>query len=189
MPPRQKISKEMILDTAYELTRENGIDAVNSRSLASLLNCSTQPIFSQFPTMESLRINVHDYACAKFENEVLKSKDSDNFFRESYLSVISLAKNETNIFRLIYLSEYCLGKEFMETRMAYESNKLLFNEIKKRYKLDDNASRDILQRISLLVQGIATVIATTKFHYTNEQVVDIVEKTLDDMFLGYKERR
>ena len=52
MPPKVKISKEDILQTAIELVRKGGEEAVNARAIAGALNCSTQPIFSNFASME-----------------------------------------------------------------------------------------------------------------------------------------
>ena len=46
MPPKVKITKEMILNTVLDITREVGFEAVNARSIASKLQCSTRPIFT-----------------------------------------------------------------------------------------------------------------------------------------------
>lgn len=189
MPPSTKITREMILKTGYELVKISGIESVNSRSIAKMLGCSTQPIFSQFPGMEELRRGIHDVACQKFEHDVLFYADSDSFMLRSYLEVINLAKNQKNIFKLIYLSEYCIGENFLNIRMNFESNKKIWNEIKLKYQVNDNECSDILERISLLVQGIATVIVTSNIKFSDEQVVNIVENTLEDMVMGIKERR
>ena len=46
MPPKIKVTKEDIIRTSVELVRRSGEQAINARTLAALLNCSTQPIFS-----------------------------------------------------------------------------------------------------------------------------------------------
>ncbi|WP_234122444.1 TetR/AcrR family transcriptional regulator [Clostridium hydrogenum] len=189
MPPSIKITKEMILETGYKLVIASGIESVNSRSMAKMLGCSTQPIFSQFPSMEELKQSIHDLACQKFEHDVFCDTNLDSFMRSSYLKVINLAKNQKNIFKLIYLSEYCIGENFINARMNFESNKKIWYEIKLKYQLNDNECSDILERISLLVQGIATVIATSNIQYRDEQVIAIVENTLEDIVMGIKERR
>ena len=189
MPPITKITREIILETGYELVMTSGIESVNSRSIAKIIGCSTQPIFSQFPNMEELRQSIHNLACKKFEQDVLCNTNSDLFMRSSYLKVINLAKNQKNIFKLIYLSEYCMGEIFLNTRMNFESNKKIWNEIKLKYHVNDNECSDILERISLLVQGIATVIATANIQYRDEQIIAIVENTLEDIVMGIKERR
>ena len=188
MPPNQKITKEMILETGYKLVQITGIESVNSRNIAKLLGCSTQPVFSQFPSMEELRQSVHNYTCQKFEQDVLCISDSGPFIKSSYLKITNLAKNEKNVFRLIYLSEYCIGDNFMSTRMNFESNRRIEKELKVKYQFEDKDCDDVLERISLLVQGIATLIATSNIQYEDEQIVDILDRTLEDMAKGINER-
>ena len=55
MPPKVQITKEDIVNTALELIRTSGEHAINARAVAAALNCSTQPIFSNFATMEELQ--------------------------------------------------------------------------------------------------------------------------------------
>ena len=55
MPPKVRITKEDIIHTAVEIVRRDGTGAINARVIAKELNCSTQPVFSNFATMEDLR--------------------------------------------------------------------------------------------------------------------------------------
>ena len=55
MPPKQKITEEILLSHAFQIAKEQGIDAVTSRSVAKSVGCSIQLVFSHFPTMEELR--------------------------------------------------------------------------------------------------------------------------------------
>ena len=52
MPPKAKITKEMILNTVLEITKETGFETVNARSIAGRLQCSTRPIFTCYENME-----------------------------------------------------------------------------------------------------------------------------------------
>lgn len=54
MAPKIKITKKDIIEAATELVRTNGEQAINARAIASYLNCSTQPVFSNFSTMNEL---------------------------------------------------------------------------------------------------------------------------------------
>ena len=58
MPPKVRITKEDIIHTAVEIVRRDGTGAINARVIAKELNCSTQPVFSNFATMEDLRYAV-----------------------------------------------------------------------------------------------------------------------------------
>ena len=58
MPPKVKVTKEEIINASIQLVRTAGVQSLNARTVASLLNCSTQPIFSNFSTMDDLHIAV-----------------------------------------------------------------------------------------------------------------------------------
>ena len=59
MPPRVKITKQDIIETSVEMVRQSGEGALNARSIASALGCSTQPIFSNFESIEELENEVY----------------------------------------------------------------------------------------------------------------------------------
>ncbi len=56
MPPRAKITKEMVIDAAFEVAREAGGENINARTVAKKLNCSTQPVMYHFATIEELNM-------------------------------------------------------------------------------------------------------------------------------------
>jgi len=69
MPPKQRITREMILESAFIMFCNEGMESVNARSVAKALGCSTQPIFSYFTGMQDLKSALDAkaqemYACA-----------------------------------------------------------------------------------------------------------------------------
>ena len=56
MPAVRKVSKEQIIDAAVEVLRDDGFSAINARSVAKKLGCSTQPIYFSFKNMGAQRI-------------------------------------------------------------------------------------------------------------------------------------
>lgn len=48
MPPKVKVTKAEIVKAALAVVREHGAGVLNARTVAAVLNCSTQPIFSNF---------------------------------------------------------------------------------------------------------------------------------------------
>lgn len=74
MPPKQRITREMILERSFEIFCRDGMEVVNARSVAKALGCSTQPIFSYFSGMEDLKTALEQKAKELFES-VLKVED------------------------------------------------------------------------------------------------------------------
>ncbi len=59
MPPKPKITKNMVIDAAFEVAREAGGENINARTVAKKLNCSTQPVMYHFATIEELKQAVY----------------------------------------------------------------------------------------------------------------------------------
>jgi predicted aldo/keto reductase-like oxidoreductase len=68
MPPKQKFTKEDILETAFAIVREQGIENLNVRNIARRLDSSTQPVFSFFENMAELKTAVFQMAARRPKN-------------------------------------------------------------------------------------------------------------------------
>ncbi|MGN1327583.1 MAG: TetR/AcrR family transcriptional regulator, partial [Clostridia bacterium] len=55
MPTKIRISKDMILDAAFEIVRKEGIEKLSNRELANKLKCSIRPIYYQFENVEEMQ--------------------------------------------------------------------------------------------------------------------------------------
>jgi AcrR family transcriptional regulator len=183
MPPRITTSKEMIIKAGYTIADEEGIGQVNCRAIAKKLGCSTQPVFSRFPNMDELKAEVFKYACDELEKSIadrLEDSKEHSLLEISVTVLADLAREHKNLYKLIYLSDFRSEKSFLEEREKYRTNKLIIKELVDRYKIDAERVEGIFERISLLVHGICTVIATTTMDYSNEKVLKIVNDALTD---------
>lgn len=188
MPPRQRITKEILLEHAFQIAESNGISAVTSRSVAKSVGCSIQPVFSQFPTMEDLRKATFEYTCNKFIDEVLAFENQPDFMPKVVSWTIDLARNRPHLYRLLYLSGGFHGENLMEYMMTYESNQKMIAKMAELYRLDTESCKDILVRSCLFLLGIGTMICENHFSYTDEQVSQMVKQTVADMVQGAKGR-
>ena len=111
MPPKAKITKEMILNTVLEITREAGFESVNARSISGRLQCSTRPIFTCYENMEELRKEFLDFAY-EFYSQYVENYSSLEHINPCLvlpLSYIEFAREETNLFRLLFINHMDLS--------------------------------------------------------------------------------
>ena len=54
MPAKKIVHKQDVLNAALDLIREKGENALSARDIATMLNCSTQPLYSIFKNMGEL---------------------------------------------------------------------------------------------------------------------------------------
>ena len=80
------ITAEMLLEAGAAITLEKGADALNVRSVAAKLNCSVQPVFRNFGSMETFRRAVIEYLDGTYQSFVAQYLD-----KSDYLFTISLA--------------------------------------------------------------------------------------------------
>ena len=114
MPPKIRITKEEIVKAAFEIVREKGALAVNARTVASVLNCSTQPVFSNFATMDELRLAVVEKADQLCQEYVRQETERGQYpaYKASGMAYIRFAKEEKELFKLLRKKKIVVpGKE------------------------------------------------------------------------------
>ena len=112
MPPKARITKDMILDTVLKLTRESGFETVNARSIAGRLQCSTRPIFTCYENMVELKKDFLAFAYGYYVSYVNHFGESENVnpCLVFPLSYIAFAKEETHLFKLLFISDMDLER-------------------------------------------------------------------------------
>lgn len=103
--PKQKITKDMVLEAAFELAREGGMDQVLVKRIAEKLNCSVQPIYSYCSNMGNLRKEVGEKARDFAQTYVKDHLDPEDLFRSTGRAYLQLAGEEPEIFKLFILRE------------------------------------------------------------------------------------
>lgn len=66
MAPRNKFSRQELIDAAFRIVRAKGFDALTAKALADKLGISTRPIFTCFGSMDEVRREVRAAAEALY---------------------------------------------------------------------------------------------------------------------------
>ena len=182
MPPRVKVTKEDIINIAMDIVRKDGADAINARTLASLLDCSTQPIFSNFSTMDELHLAVLEKADAIYNEYIQKEIESEEYppYKASGMAYIRFAKEEKELFKLLYMRER--AKEGVGESAAF--GELMDSVIKPSIGLDGQKAELFHLEMWACVHGIATMFATGYLDLDWE----LVSKMLTDAYMGMRKQ-
>ena len=182
MPPKVKTSKEAILSTAVEMVRTQGAQALNARGVAAVLGCSTQPIFSNFATMEELRLAVGSAANDLCNEYIRREVEKGEYppYKASGMAYIRFAKEEKELFKLLYMrnrsEENNSVDSSRDSRMEHlvHTNTGLEGDDVKLFHLEMWA----------YVHGIATMFATGFLNLEWE----LVSRMLTDAYLGLRKQ-
>lgn len=105
MPPKAKITKEQIIEKAYELVKKHGFGCLSARYLAQELGCSTQPIYLYFKDMKELQKEVANKAGNTMLEYVKKeSQDNQPMLLAQMLGYVKFANEEENLYQLMFVS-------------------------------------------------------------------------------------
>ena len=157
MPPKVKVSKQDIINTALEIIRENGEDGVNARSIAARLNCSTQPIFSNFATMEELQrasvLAAYELYLGFLRTECESGKYPE--YKSFGMAYVRFAKEERELFKLLFMRDRT-GEDMTPSTDFEESVQLIMSA----NGVSAEKARLMHLEIWTCVHGIGTMLAT-----------------------------
>ena len=158
MPPKVKVTKEAIINAAVDIVRTNGAQAINARAVASALNCSTQPVFSNFATMDELRLAVVERADFLCQEYMQREVDCGKFpvYKATGMAYIRFAKEEKELFKLLYMRDRS-GESIPETT---EQTDKMASIIHDNTGLNGIDAKLFHLEMWATVHGIATMFAT-----------------------------
>lgn len=182
MPPKVKITKEDIVNAAVEIVRKSGDQAINARDIANVLGCSTQPIFSNFASMDELRLAVvekADILCNQYmEREVASGKYPA--YKANGMAYIRFAKEEKELFRLLYMRDRSREIVLEDT----EKNRQMEQMVNDNTGLVGDDAKLFHLEMWAYVHGIATMLATG----FQDLEWDFISKLITDAYQGLRKQ-
>lgn len=180
MPPRNKVTKRAILDAAVELTRSG--EPLNARALAQRLGCSTQPIFSNYATMEVLRADVIAAGMERYHQYLSEEMGNGKYplYKASGMGYIRFALEEKELFKLLFMRDRT-GEAITDD---VEELRPILALIQEKTGMSFERARQFHLEMWIYVHGIATMLATNYLPWTMEDISDM----LTDAFEGLRMR-
>ena len=182
MPPRVKITKEDIISTAVNIVRRDGADSVNARLIAKELDCSTQPIFSNYATMEELRYAVVSAANDLYQEYINREIAAEKYpaYKASGMAYIRFAKEERELFKLLFMRDRSAEGEPPET----EGTEKIIGLVQASTGLHDDKATLFHLEMWAYVHGIATMTATNYRQLDQE----LISEMMTDAYQGMRSR-
>lgn len=179
MPPKVKVTKDDIIRAAMQIVRREGADAINARMLAGELGCSTQPVFSNFATMEELRRVVIEQADALFRKYMQQEMESGKYpeYKSYGMAYIRFAKEEKELFKLLYMRNR-IGEEEQESDLADR----MAGVVSAQTGIENKDANLFHLEMWAYVHGIAVMLATDYLNLNMEFISTMVT----DAYQGLK---
>ena len=174
---KKLITRENILQSAFELTRREGADSLNVRAIAKACNCSTQPIYLSFNGIGEIKDEVYKMTMEYFYDYLLKivAKKEYPEYKSIGMAYVKFAHDESELFKYVFMTK---------PRVRYGSIDASFDAsvdvVKKNLKISEQEAKKLHTEMWIFGHGIATMYITNYIDFDFDTVSDMY----NDVFLG-----
>ena len=170
----------MIIDTAFCIVQEEGIDKVTARRISEKLNCSTQPVLYHFSTVEEIKDSVYQKADEYHSGYIMNmEEDDENPMVTLGVNYIRFAMEERNLFRFLFQSNEFSGFGILDL-VEMEEIRPLLEVIRQEMDMPMEQVKKVFSTLFIFVHGYASLYANNTMVYNEQEVLE----ALDNVFLG-----
>ena len=183
MPTKIKISKDMILDAAFEIVRKDGMEKLSNRELANKLKCSIRPIYYQFENVEQMQKELYMKIEQYFYKFLLDNMiEGIPQYKQVGINYIKFANKEKKLFQTLFMSDTGLTPDAFVSKAGKD-----YKEIEKLVRISTNLKDDDIKdfhtKMWIFSHGIATLVANGTVKLTDNQIQELLSDEFQALML------
>ena len=165
MPPKTRITKEMIIGAGLEIVRSEGETALNVRKVAAKLGCSTQPVMYHYKTVEGLKADVYAAADEFHTGYIMPPcENSGNPALSVGLRYIRFADEEKHLFRFLFQSGKFRGTDLRKLISSDELSPMI-QAVCGQAGLSEIQAKEAFETLFVCVHGAAGMLANNDMEF------------------------
>ena len=175
MPPKPKFTREEIIDAAFKIADEQGVDKLTARELGNKLGSSPRPIFTIFKDMDELKREIKNKANDVLLEYLEEAEHYQPLYKQAVKEIIRFAVEHRNLFEIVFLSEDRKMINFEGMAVRYKDIiDRYFNLLKVDYQLTDRDVMVMFKHSCVYIYGIGVMCAENICTFTDEQLNDLL---------------
>lgn len=184
--PKAKITRDMVIDAAFEITRAEGAEQVNARTVSQKLGCSTQPVMYHFAKIVDLKRAVYQKV-DRFHTEYLTAITlEEDAMLGIGLNYIRFAIQEPHLFRFLFQSGYVAEKSLPQM-IDSEGLKPVISVMQEAVGLNPEQTKEAFLTLALFAHGYASIIANNSLEYDEAAIAAHLERAYRGAILAAQE--
>ena len=187
MPPKAKFTRDEIVDTALEIVRGSGFDALTARALGERLGSSARPIFTVFQSMDEVQQAVVAAAKALYGEYVQKGLADTPAFKGVGTQYILFSVNEPKLFQLLFMGEHTDVPELSDVLPIIDDNcEAILSSVKDGYGVTRETAERLYRHLWIYTHGIAALCATKTCRFTGEEISTMMTEVFISLLKNLK---
>ncbi|MCM1537060.1 MAG: TetR/AcrR family transcriptional regulator [bacterium] len=187
MPPKARITKDMVIDAAFEVARKAGAEHINARTVSKKLNCSTQPVMYHFATIDELKKAAYQKADQYHTAYLMRiAEPQEKVMLGIGLNYIRFAVEEPHLFRFLFQSGYVESSlpEMVNSEELYP----VISALQEAMGMNLEQTKEVFVTLAMFAHGYASIIANNSLEYDEKIVAADLERTYRGAVLAEKEK-
>lgn len=188
MPPKPKITRDMVVDAAFEVARKTGAENINARTVSKKLNCSTQPVMYHFATIEALKKAAYAKSDRYYTEYLMNiEKPQKGIMLGIGLNYIRFAIEEPHLFRFLFQSGFATENSLPEMIDSAEL-KPVISAMQNAVGMSLEQTKEAFLTISMFAHGYASIIANNSLEYDEKLAAAHLEQAYRGALLAVQEK-
>ena len=183
MPPKTKVTAEMIISAAIEVTRQRGFEKINARTVSGQLHCSTQPVMYHFSTIDNLKEAAYKRVDQLHSEYLMNTPPGQDPILGIGLNYIRFAVEEPQLFRFLFQSGYAGEHSLLEMVDSEELIPVLA-AMQEEAGLSMPKTRNVFITVALFAHGYASIIANNHLEFDEKLIAEHLERTWNGAVLA-----
>lgn len=173
MPPKIRFQKEDVLEAAFALTREKGVEALNARAVAKRLGCSTQPLFRVFASMEDVRQEMIRMSARRYDEYIAHSADyAPSLYLGTGMAYLHFAMDEPQLFKLLFMRDRV--SDGSQQRSDDDTLDYILSVVMEKTGFSREKALFFHQRLWIFSYGLATMLATKYLTMSDDELMRLL---------------
>lgn len=178
MPPKTRITKDLILQVAFDITQTEGIEVLNARYLAKRLECSTMPIFKCFSDMNALKLELKEKIDHYYDDFIHHYIEKENDLLTMSYAYVCFALKQRNLFGALFIQEVINTRTIQEVLQS-SWNRETIEMTAKKYHLSTQESENLYRDIRFYSHGIATQIYGGNMILDEQEIYQLIHRAIE----------
>ena len=179
MPPKSRITRQMVADASFEVIRSRGHESLSARTIAEYLGCSTQPVLYSFKTVDEIRQAAYEIADAYHTSFIVPDETDEDPMLALGLNYVRFGHEEKNLFRFLFQTDKFGGTD-VDALLADPNLSAILELMAKGLGCGADEARELFLTLFCAAHGLASLLANNSMAYDE----GLCRKVLDSVFLG-----
>lgn len=179
MARKKTITRDQILNAAYEVVAKEGFSRFTARNIAAKMKCSTQPIYLEFKNMDDLKNVLVTEITNNVLTNLLKKEVTGNRLIDLGLNCIEFANKEKQLYKALFLEGEVSVGDIKEYSYEYFVGSVIKGT--EYEELSEKRLQSVYMGFWIIVTGLAALTSSSIVDLSREETIELLENSFQIM--------